>query len=177
MVFLSTESRIRHTIKAVFKTMGDVPFAVRRDAFEAPSRRNRNALVSLFERRGKKRLEAISIALTAYRDSIRLFDSLMTFIGTQTPHLNAVLSLLRMISVSPKPDISFLAVPIRDHAFFEQLQFQGLLGDDFLQRLGLSQVLDLAARAVPPGFDVPGSIVPPCGAIVATGEPRCFFRI
>src|ERR1019366_7400182 len=48
--------------------------------------------------------------------------------------------------VSPKPDISFLAVPIRNHTFFKQAQFQGLLGDDFLQRPGfLSQIPDLAA--------------------------------
>ena len=41
---------------------------------------------------------------------------------------------------------TYFASPIPDHAFFEQAQFQGLLGDDLLQRLGFSaQVLDLAA--------------------------------
>ena len=44
------------------------------------------------------------------------------------------------------PHSSFLASPIPDHAFFEQAQFQGLLGDDLLQRLGFpAQVFDLAA--------------------------------
>ena len=44
----------------------------------------------------------------------------------------------RISHSSPSPSAIML--------FFEQPQFQGLLGDDFLQRLGfLSQVLDLAA--------------------------------
>ena len=51
-----------------------------------------------------------------------------------------------------KPDTSYLAVPIRNHAFFEQAQFQGLLGDDLLQRPGFpTQVLDLAAGRRPLG--------------------------
>src|ERR1700687_2863475 len=51
------------------------------------------------------------------------------------------------------PDTSFLAVPIRDHAFFEQAQFQGLLGDDLLQRPGFpAQLLDLAAGRRPLGI-------------------------
>ena len=41
------------------------------------------------------------------------------------------------------PDISFLPVPIGDHAFFEQPQFQGLLGDDFFNAARAS--CDLAA--------------------------------
>src|SRR6476661_6367956 len=42
--------------------------------------------------------------------------------------------------------------PIRDHAFFEQAQVQGLLGDDLLQRPGFpAQVLDLAAGRRPRG--------------------------
>jgi hypothetical protein len=37
-------------------------------------------------------------------------------------------------------------LPIRDHAFFDQPQFQRLFGDDFFQILGLApEVLDLVA--------------------------------
>jgi hypothetical protein len=35
--------------------------------------------------------------------------------------------------VSQTRDISFVVSPIRNHAFFKEPQFQGLLGDDFLQ--------------------------------------------
>ena len=36
--------------------------------------------------------------------------------------------------------------PIRDHAFFEQAQFERLLGNDFFQLLGLAlEILDLVA--------------------------------
>jgi hypothetical protein len=31
------------------------------------------------------------------------------------------------------PDISFVDVPIPDHAFFEKPEFQSLFGNDFLQ--------------------------------------------
>jgi hypothetical protein len=52
-------------------------------------------------------------------------------------------------------DISFAFSPIRDHAFFEQSQFERLLGNDLLQFLGLPpQFLDLIARGRP--GSVPG---------------------
>lgn len=44
-------------------------------------------LVSMIERSGKERLEAVSRALAAYRDSVRLFDALTEFIRSQTPSL------------------------------------------------------------------------------------------
>jgi hypothetical protein len=48
--------------------------------------------------------------------------------------------------------ISFLGVPIRDHAFLGRRKFQGLFGDDLLQRPGfLAQVVDLAAGRRPRG--------------------------
>jgi hypothetical protein len=47
---------------------------------------------------------------------------------------------------------SCLISPIRDHAFFEQPQFKGLLGDDFLQVLRLApELLDLIRRSRPCG--------------------------
>ena len=48
-----------------------------------------------------------------------------------------------------------MVFPIPDHAFFEQPQFEGLLGDDFLQVLRLlPQLLDLIGRSRPCG--IPG---------------------
>ena len=47
---------------------------------------------------------------------------------------------------------SCFVAPIPDHAFFEQAQFERLLGDDFLQLLGLAlEILDLVAGRGPRG--------------------------
>jgi hypothetical protein len=47
-------------------------------------------------------------------------------------------------------DISCLVSPIPGHAFFEQAQLEGLLGDDLFQLLGLAlEVFDLAAGRRP----------------------------
>jgi hypothetical protein len=47
---------------------------------------------------------------------------------------------------------SCFVAPIPDHTFFEQAQFEGLLGDDLLQLQGLAlEILDLAARCGPRG--------------------------
>ena len=43
--------------------------------------------------------------------------------------------------------ISFAVFPIPDHAFFEQSQFEGLLGDNFLEVLRFApELLDLVGR-------------------------------
>ena len=49
--------------------------------------------------------------------------------------------------------ISFLVVPIRDYAFFEQAVFQGEVGHDFLQVTHLpAQVCDLAGSGLTLGI-------------------------
>jgi hypothetical protein len=50
----------------------------------------------------------------------------------------------------PDRGVSWLVSPIPDHAFFEQPQFERLLGDNFLQVLRLApELLDLISRRSP----------------------------
>src|SRR4029450_1228185 len=55
-------------------------------------------------------------------------------------------SISRVRRASRSRGASCLVSPIRDHAFFEQAQFERLLGDDFFQLLGLaSEIFDFVA--------------------------------
>ena len=52
--------------------------------------------------------------------------------------------------ISSFSDAGTSCLAIRDHAFFEQPQFKGLLGDDFLQVLRLPpELIDLIRRSRP----------------------------
>ena len=62
-----------------------------------------------------------------------------------------ILSLLASIDCPrPRPDISFEILPIPEHAFFEQPQFQGLLGDHLFEISGFTpKVSDFARVGLP----------------------------
>ena len=87
-------------------------------------------------------------------------------------------------------DTSFVVVPIRDHAFFEQPQFKGLFGNHLLQITGLTaQVFNFARRrcagrvacqALLPSFEEflrPAVVEALCNALTPTQLSNAVFPL
>ena len=66
-----------------------------------------------------------------------------------------------------------LRPPIRDHAFFEQAQFQRLFGNDLFQVLGLAfEILHLIAGYGSRGIAGEAPLSPPLGSRTSAPIPR-----